>query len=258
MPLSFFTLNICTPIEYVAELNIWFNWTSSFNQPTLNGPCSDGHSQWLFRRHSSTNGTRAVSLNCILFTCIIKLLLKRYLICNCLIKGCQVKEKPKMVTESTQAVYCRSFCLRRDWCWDMQLVFTVYKSFWKIRLESKWNMTFSVVPAESFREQRNIWKGVLFFRTEYSNWKFAFHWLPSHQFDTSFRPSRLFSGKSNWFVQMLNAIPGQYLPVLNFAYHLPKPWTDRFAHANGKQPMWTRSSLLAGTAIICETKCISF
>ena len=23
------------------------------------------------------------------------------------------------------------------------------------------------------------------------------------------------------------------LPVLNFAYHIPKPWTDRFAHVNG-------------------------
>ena len=27
---------------------------------------------------------------------------------------------------------------------------------------------------------------------------------------------------------MVNAIPGQNLPVLNFAYRLPKPWTYRF------------------------------
>ena len=24
-----------------------------------------------------------------------------------------------------------------------------------------------------------------------------------------------------------------------FAYHLPKPWTDRFAHVNGKQPLFS-------------------
>ena len=34
----------------------------------------------------------------------------------------------------------------------------------------------------------------------------------------------------------INAIPGRNLLVLNFAHHLPKPWTDRFAHVNGKQP----------------------
>ena len=37
-------------------------------------------------------------------------------------------------------------------------------------LESKWNMTFLVVPAENFREQRNIWKGS-------PNRKFAFHFF---------------------------------------------------------------------------------
>ena len=33
---------------------------------------------------------------------------------------------------------------------------------------------------------------------------------------------------------MVDAIPGQNLPVPNFAYHLPKSWTDRFAHVNRK------------------------
>ena len=33
-------------------------------------------------------------------------------------------------------------------------------------------------------------------------------------FDTSFRLSQPFFGKWNWFVQMVNAIPGQHLPVL--------------------------------------------
>ena len=66
-------------------------------------------------------------------------------------------------------------------------------------------------------------KVVLFFRTEYSN----------SIFDTGSRPSRSFFGKWNWFVQMVNAIPGRNLPALNFAYHLPRPWIDRFAHVNG-------------------------
>ena len=40
-------------------------------------------------------------------------------------------------------------------------------------------------------------------------------------------------------MQMVNAIPGRNLPVLNFAYHLTKPWTDQFVHANGKQEFCT-------------------
>ena len=46
--------------------------------------------------------------------------------------------------------------------------------------------------------------------------------------------------KSYWnlFVQIVNAIPGRNLPVLNFACHLPRPWTDQFAHVNGKQPTY--------------------
>ena len=91
-------------------------------------------------------------------------------------------------------------------------------------------------------------KVVLFFRTERSKRKFVFHFNTPRSnmtprlwgqnckffttpfFDTSFRPSRPFFGKWYWFVQMVNAIPGRNLPVLNFAYHLPKPCTDRFSH----------------------------
>ena len=73
-----------------------------------------------------------------------------------------------------------------------------------------------------------------------SKQKFVFHFFKAI-FDTSFRPSRMFFGKGNWFVQMVNAIPVPNLPVLNFAYHLPNPWTDRFAHVNGKQ------SILSGS-----------
>ena len=76
---------------------------------------------------------------------------------------------------------------------------------------------------------------VLFFRTEYSKQKFVFHYFKAIV-DTSFRPSRSFFGKWNWFVQMVTEIARLHLPVLNFAYHLPKPWTDRFAPVNGKQP----------------------
>ena len=38
---------------------------------------------------------------------------------------------------------------------------------------------------------------------------------------------------------MVNAIPGRNLPVLNFAHHLTKPWTDQFVHVNGKQEFST-------------------
>ena len=37
---------------------------------------------------------------------------------------------------------------------------------------------------------------------------------------------------------MVNAIPGRNQPVLNFAYRLPKSWTDRFTSVDGKQPMF--------------------
>ena len=34
---------------------------------------------------------------------------------------------------------------------------------------------------------------------------------------------------------MENGILERNLPVENFAYHLPKPWSDRFDYVNGKQ-----------------------
>ena len=44
---------------------------------------------------------------------------------------------------------------------------TITKSFRKIRLESQWNTTFWVIPAENFRQQRSRFeKVVLSFRTE--------------------------------------------------------------------------------------------
>ena len=81
-------------------------------------------------------------------------------------------------------------------------------------------------------------KVVLFPQSECFKRKFVFHFFKAF-FNTSSRLSRPFLGLWNWFVQMVNAIPGRNLLVLNFAYHLPKPWTDRFAHINGKQPFNT-------------------
>ena len=77
---------------------------------------------------------------------------------------------------------------------------------------------------------------VLFFPTEYFKQKFVFH---------SSKPSLIpVSGLRGRFPingtdshNVVNANPGRNLPVLNFAYHLPKPWTDRFAHVDGKQPI---------------------
>ena len=114
------------------------------------------------------------------------------------------------------------------------------KSFRKNRLENKWNMmTFWVVAAENFWEQRSIGRVVLFFLTERSKRKFVFHFFKIKLiFDTSFLSSRPFFSQWNWFVQMVNAIPGRNLPVLNFAYHLPKPRTDRFVHVNGKPSLF--------------------
>ena len=82
---------------------------------------------------------------------------------------------------------------------------------------------------------------VLYSRTEYSRGKFVFHFFKA-VFSTSFRPSRSFLGVWNWFVQMVNAILGQILPVMNFTYHLPKPSTHRFALVNGKQPKLSEKS----------------
>ena len=36
---------------------------------------------------------------------------------------------------------------------------------------------------------------------------------------------------------MVNAILGRNSPIMDFAYHLPKQWTDRFANVNDKQPL---------------------
>ena len=68
-------------------------------------------------------------------------------------------------------------------------------------------------------------KVVLFFGMEYSNRKLVIHFFKVI-FNTSFRPSRPFSGKWNWFVQMVNAIP---IPGRNL-----QSWTLRTIYPNRK------------------------
>ena len=48
---------------------------------------------------------------------------------------------------------------------------------------------------------------------------------------------------------MVNAISGQNFPVLNFAYHLPKLWSDRFVDVNGKQPRSIMTPIITFVAL---------
>ena len=89
-------------------------------------------------------------------------------------------------------------------------------SFRKTRLESEWNTTFWGVPAEDFREQRNIWKGIVLFFPGRNVPKLTKIRVPSRLQSYLTLPRPLF-GKWNWFEQMVNAIPVGYLSVLNFA-----------------------------------------
>ena len=54
------------------------------------------------------------------------------------------------------------------------------------------------------------------------------------------------------YSEIVNVIPGRNLLVLNFAHHLPKPWTDRFANANSKHHVFipTRFWFYPKSAII--------
>ena len=98
-------------------------------------------------------------------------------------------------------------------------------------------------------------KVVLFFWMDYSKRKFLFHSFKAI-FDTSFRPSR--PSKWNWFVQMVQAILGRNLPVLNFVNHLPTPWTKWFVHVNVKQPVTLRFPPLFGSFNMALSRAITF
>ena len=88
--------------------------------------------------------------------------------------------------------------------------------------------TFQEISVENFQKQRNVWIGFSVFPVVFLFFKATL--------DTTLRFSRPSFGKSNWFVQMVNAIPGRDLIALNFAYHLPKPWTEWYVRVNDKQP----------------------
>ena len=82
--------------------------------------------------------------------------------------------------------------------------------FREIRLESKWKTTFCVFPTENSGRNGTSEKVVLFSRMEYFKRKFVVHFFKAI-LDPSFRPSRPFFGKWNWFVLMVlmvNAIEG--------------------------------------------------
>ena len=87
---------------------------------------------------------------------------------------------------------------------------------------------------------------------ECSKPKFMFHFFKAI-FDTSFRPLWPSFSKQCSFLQInceVNTILRQHWPVLNVTYFLPKPWTEQFAHVNGKQQVivisvWSEFLVLA-------------
>ena len=88
---------------------------------------------------------------------------------------------------------------------------------------------------ENFREQRKIWKGSPFIQDEIFQTEIRVPFVQGHlwyqfpAFEAVFQKMELICTNGK-------AIPGRNLPVLNFCDHLPEPWTDRFAHVNGKKP----------------------
>ena len=79
-------------------------------------------------------------------------------------------------------------------------------------------------------------KVVLFFRTECSKRKVGFHFFNKANFDTCFRLSRPFFGKWNGVCTNGKRDSGTKVTSPNFCLS-PKPFTDRFANVNRKQPM---------------------
>ena len=112
------------------------------------------------------------------------------------------------------------------------------QSLRKIGLKGKWNTTFEIALLENFREQR--WKGTQgchifpdgMFQRELNSCSISLP-KPSLIPVSGFRSSFLVNGTDSY--NMVNAIPGWNLPVVNCSHHLPKSWTDCwFAHVNGK------------------------
>ena len=88
------------------------------------------------------------------------------------------------------------------------VVYRLQKVFGKSGSKVNGTWLVLVVPAENVREQRNIWKGSPVFPDRIFQAEIRVLFFQAI-FDTSFKPSRSFSGKSNWFAQMVNEIPGR-------------------------------------------------
>ena len=116
------------------------------------------------------------------------------------------------------------------------LLFT--KRFRNILLESKCNTTFWVDPAENFRQQRNIRKGSPVFPDVIFHTEICVPFAQSHVWYQFQALVTVFSVDGTDLYKWQMRLPGWNLPVLNFAHHLLKPWTVRFAHVNGKQPLF--------------------
>ena len=138
-----------------------------------------------------------------------------------------------------------SICgLRENGGWDWPSLFTIYKSFRKIRLKSKWIIPFGSFQRKTSRNNGISEKVVLFFCKECSKWSsWSISSRPSLKPFSGFSRPFFEKGNNAWLVQKVNAIPGRNSPVLDFAYHLPKPWTTRYAHAN-------KNSLSFGTNLL--------
>ena len=131
-------------------------------------------------------------------------------------------------------MYKKAWCARAEVLvvYHLRAVFAKY--CWKVNGKR-------VIPAENFREQRKISKrSPVFSWRDFPNGNSCTISLkPTLLLVSGFRGS--FSVNGTDFLQMVNTIPGGNVPVLNFAYHLPKPWTDQFAHVSGKQPLFCQS-----------------
>ena len=99
------------------------------------------------------------------------------------------------------------------------------KIFQEIRSKVNGARLFGSSQRKIFGSNGTCEKVVLFFRMEYFNRKLVIHFFKV-MFNTSFRPSLPFSGKWNWFVQMVNAIP---IPGRNL-----RSWTLRTIYPNRK------------------------
>ena len=120
---------------------------------------------------------------------------------------------------------------------DMMAVYHLQKvsgkSGWKVTGTRLFGSFRWIIPGDGGSE-----KVVLLYRWECSKQKFVFHFLPRHLWYQLQTFAAVFFGKCKWLVKMANSIPEWNLLVFSFAYHLPKPRADRFAHVNGKQPLF--------------------